>query len=212
MDNHSTRLIEKRLGFIAIAAFSVFPIIIILMHFIHPEFSFSKRFMSEYVLGEFGWLLNFAFIGNLIGSVALIIAIFISYPPPFRPWISLICYGIATITIITNFFPTDIHGKAVTVAGLIHNIGSFVGSIAGLLFMIAFSIRLKKMGLLKGHYRILILLAVIAPIFFLTMLIIFDQFPGSFVGAVQRIYVLIMLVWIILTMNGIRTGVLTPQS
>jgi hypothetical protein len=168
--------------------------------------------MSEYALGEFGWLLNFAFVGNLIGSFALIITIYISYSPPFRSWISLISLGIATITILTNFFPTDIHGKAATLSGFIHNLGSLVGSLAGLLFMIAFSIRLKKIGLLKGQYRILVLLAVIAPIFFLTMLFMFEQFPGSSVGVVQRIYVLIMFVWFILTANGIRTGAIIPPS
>ena len=116
------------------------------------------------------------------------------------------------ISILTNFFPTDLHGTAVTVSGYIHNFGAFIGSIAGLIFMFVLSIRLKASGLLQGGYRLLFLLAIVAPILFLAMLVIFEGMPVFVVGIFQRIYVGIMLLWLIITSNGIRSGAITPGA
>ena len=186
----------------------MFIVIILAMHIIHPEFDPSKRFMSEYVLGDYGWLLNIAFLGNLIGSIALTIAVYLAYPPPLRSWICIICLGVAAISVLTNFFPTDLHGKAITVSGHIHNFGAFVGTLAILVVMLVLSIRLNVLGLLQGFYRMLLLLAILAPIVFLTMLIIVDRIP-SLVGIAQRIYAMSILTWMIVVSYGIRSGAIT---
>jgi hypothetical protein len=207
--NNPTGTSARHWSSVAIAGVSVFIGIILVLHVIHPEFDPSKRFMSEYVLGNYGWLLNIACLGNLIGSIALTIAVYLAYPPPVRSWICIICLGIAAISVLTNFFPTDLHGKAVTVSGHIHNLGAFGGTLAILVVMLVLSIRLHVLGLLQGFYRMLLLLAILAPIVFLTMLIIVDRIPGL-VGIAQRIYVAIILTWMIVISYGIRSGVITP--
>lgn len=50
---------------IAIMGFTVFLSVLFLMHFVHPEYTLSGHFMSEYANGEHGWILNIAFAGNL---------------------------------------------------------------------------------------------------------------------------------------------------
>lgn len=207
--NNSIGISTRRWSSIAIAGVSVFIVVIIVLHVIHPEFDPSQRFMSEYAIGEYGWLLNIAFLGNLIGSFALTLAVYHAYPPPLRSWTCIVCLGIVTISVLTNFFPTDLHGKAMTVTGHIHNIGAFVGTLAILVVMLVLSLRLNVFGLLPGFYRILVLLAILAPIFFLTMLISVDRMPGL-VGVGQRIYAMIILTWIIVISYGIRSGAVTP--
>ena len=71
---------------IALVGFAMFVVIMLLMHVLHPEFDPAPRFLSEYVLGGSGWLVNVAFLGNFVGSLALLIAPFRAYPPPFRSW------------------------------------------------------------------------------------------------------------------------------
>jgi len=209
-NNNSIEISTRQLSSIAITGFSVFLIVIIFLHFIHPENDFSKQFMSEFTFGDYGWLLNIAIIGNLIGSIAFTFGVYHSYQPPHRSWICIICLGIATISILTNFFPTDPHGNAITVTGYIHNFGAFIGTIAILVVMFVFSISLKQFGLLQGYYRILIILAILAPIFFILLFFVLDQMPGL-VGLVQRIYALIILTWLITTSYGIRSGAITPK-
>ena len=106
-----SKTISKRWSIIAISGFFLFGLILILMHFIHPEINPINRFMSEFILGQHGWIMNIAYTGNFIGCISLIIAIYHSYSPPLRSWAALISLGIAAICILNNYFPVDIYGK-----------------------------------------------------------------------------------------------------
>ena len=181
------------------------------MHFIHPEFTFSDHFMSEYANGEYGWILNFAIIGNLIGSIAFIFAIYKAYRPPYRSNISLVFYGIATFAILTNFFPIDPTGKSITVSGYIHNLGGFFGGIAGIVFFLIHSIRLHSFGVLRDSYRVLLYLAILSPILFIAVMIA-AAYMDPIVGIIQRIYVPVLMFWLIIAANGIRTRALIPRK
>ena len=203
--------IMRRSSTIAMIGFMVFLSVLFVMHFIHPEYTFSDHFMSEYANGEYGWLLNFAFVGNLIGSIALIIAVYRAYPPPYRSIVSLVFYGIATLAILTNFFPIDPTGKSITVSGTIHNLGGFFGGMAGLVFFLIHSIRLHSFGVLRGFYRILLYLAISGPILFIAVMIA-AAYMDPIVGIVQRIYVLVLMFWLIIAANGIRTRALIPRK
>ncbi|UCE37466.1 MAG: DUF998 domain-containing protein [Thermoplasmata archaeon] len=196
---------------IALIGFTVFLSIIFLMHFIHPELSFSSHYVSEYANEEYGWILNIAIIGNLIGSIAFIIAVYRAYPPPYRSMISIIIYGIATFAILTNFFPMDPPGESVTLSGQIHNMGGFIGGLAGLVFFIIHSIRLHSFGVLQGFYRILLILAIFGFIMFVVVLIA-AIYADGIIGIVQRIYVLVLMSWLIIAANGIRTEALVLKN
>jgi hypothetical protein len=199
----------QRWSNISIAGFCLFFLVLIAMHCVHPEFDPSTRFISEYILGDFGWILNIAITGNLIGCISLLMAIYYGYPPPFRSRTVLLSLGLATGCIFSNFFPVDVYGKATSLSGHIHHLGGFIGTLAGLLFMFVFIRRLKKLDLLKGNYRILIFLLVIAVVLFLGMLIFLDYISG-FLGIVQRIYSSCFIVSFIVIANGIRTGAIVP--
>ena len=95
------------------------------------------------------------------------------------------------------FFPTDIHSEAVTISGHIHNIGTFTGTLAIFTVMIIFPFQLKKIGMLKGIYVLLVLLGLLAPIAFVFLLIIANSAP-DFVGIGQRIYAFIIMIWLII--------------
>ena len=213
--NAITRISIRRLSSIPISGFFTFIVIIILLHFFNPDFDPLKQFMSEYITGNYGWLLNAAFIGNFIGCLFLTIIVYHAYPPPYRSWTGIICLSIVTITILSNFFPADLHGEEITKAAqnhlpvLIHLIGGLIGTLVMLVGMFAISIRLKAFGLLKGFYRVLLLVAIFAPIFFLVHVFVFDKML-ELVGLGQRIFVIILFTWPIVTLYGIRSGSITP--
>jgi hypothetical protein len=196
---------------IAMTGFIGFLAILVLMHFIHPEVTFASHYMSEYVNAEHGWILNFAIFGNLIGAVALIIAIYRAYPPPYRSRTSIALFGFATLTILSNFFPIDPSGEFVTVSGYIHNLGGFFGGLAGIVFFLIHSIRLHSFGVLRGFYRILLYLAISGPILFIIEAIV-ATFMDQIVGITQRAYVLVLMSWLIIAANGIRTEALIPKK
>ncbi|MCG8458788.1 MAG: DUF998 domain-containing protein [Holophagales bacterium] len=201
----------RRLSFVAIAGFSLFLFVLFLMHFVHPEIGFTNRFLSEYALGEHGWLLNVAFTGNLLGSVAFLAAIYQAYPPPHRSIAALACYGVATLAILTNFFPTDPNGVAVSFSGHIHNLGGFLGGLAALVFFVIHSQRLHSFGLLQGRYRALVWLAILAPILFIVVLVAAAR-ESEMIGIIQRVYVLAVMLWLILAADGIGSGALLVKG
>lgn len=197
---------------IAIIGFIVFLSITFILHFIQPDYNTSEKYVSEFILGEYGWLLNIAITGNLIGCVAFTIAFYYFYKihKSYKSLICLVCLCIATLSVLTNYFPTDFQGKAVTVSGYIHNIGAFIGTLAIFPVMIIFPFQLKKIGMLKGIYIHLILLALLAPISFIFLLIIVNSAP-DFVGISQRIYAFIIMLWLIIAAFRLKTGEFIPK-
>jgi hypothetical protein len=215
--NYFTNVTIRYLSSIAIMGFLAFLIIVILLHFLNPEFDPLKRFISEYITGHFGWLLNVAFVGNFIGCIALTIVVYQAYQPPYRSLIGIICFIITPLTVLTNFFPADLQGEDISKAAqnnlplLIHLIGGSTGVFTMLVGMLAISIKLKVLGLLKGFYNNLILIAILAPIFFLAQIFTFDNIFGL-AGLGQRIFVAGLFSWLIIILTGIRSGAITPEK
>jgi len=195
--------INSILSFTAISGFVTFLVVTLFLPFTQSNYDTSERYVSELILGEYGWLLNLAIIGNLIGCISFTL-VFYHFHRKYKSWICLISLCVATLSVLTNFFPTDIHGKAVTLSGHIHNIGAFIGTIAIFLVMILFPIQLKKMGLLQGIYNGLAILALFAPIFYLILLVIVSREPGV-VGIFQRVFVLVIMLWLILASIRLKT-------
>ena len=187
----------------AIIGFSVFLCITLILHFLQPEYEVSQRYISEFMLGESGWLLNIAITGNLIGCTAFTIA-FYQFHRSHKSVVCLVCLCVATLSVLTNYFPTDVHGKAVSISGHIHNWGAFIGALAIFPVMIIFPLQLKRLGKLKGLYIALLLLGPLAPLAFVLLLSIANSAP-AYVGIAQRAYALFVMTWLILAAFKLKT-------
>src|SRR5262245_48431294 len=55
---------------IGLAAVVVFLILLATLHFLEPEFDSSKRLISEYELGRYGWIMSLAFFSLGVGVLA----------------------------------------------------------------------------------------------------------------------------------------------
>ena len=58
----------------ALAAVVVFFILLAALHFIEPEFDPSKRLISEYELGRYGWVMSLAFFSLGVGVLATLLS------------------------------------------------------------------------------------------------------------------------------------------
>ncbi len=205
----------RRWSSLAVAGFSVHIAILIVLHVLCPEFDPLRQFMSEYAVGDYGWLLTIALVAVVIGCAALTIVVYRAYPPPFRSRIGVLCLGVASLASLLVIFPVDmqpldLRGETLTTNVRIHLFGGFVAVLAIFAAMFFISIRLTRYDLLTGPYRMLLVLAILAPIFFLAQLFIFDILLGL-VGLAQRILVAIIQTWLIVTSYGIRSGAITPE-
>src|SRR4029453_15635432 len=57
-----------------LAAVVVFFILLAALHFIEPEFDPSKRLISEYELGRYGWVMSLAFFSLGVGVLATLLS------------------------------------------------------------------------------------------------------------------------------------------
>src|SRR5215813_8020420 len=58
----------------ALAAVVLFFILLAGLHFIEPEFDPSKRLISEYELGRYGWVMSLTFFSLGVGVIAMLLS------------------------------------------------------------------------------------------------------------------------------------------
>src|SRR5215213_1806006 len=61
---------------LSIASGVLFAILLLGLHILEPEFDPTWRFVSEYMLGTFGWIMHLAFLGLATSLASASVAIF----------------------------------------------------------------------------------------------------------------------------------------
>ena len=100
------------------------------LHFIKPELDPSWHFISEYAIGDYGWMMVLAFLSLALSYVSLFVAI--------RSQLRTIAGSIGlallllsalglTIAAIFTTDPITVSKDAVTTEGTIHNLGGTLG-------------------------------------------------------------------------------------
>ncbi len=97
------------------------------LHLLRRDLSPATRYISEYAVGRFGWLMSSALVVLGIGTVALALII---YATMDRTWLvrigTVVLFLSGLGTILTGLFRTDIDGRPSTVAGAIHGRAAFI--------------------------------------------------------------------------------------
>ncbi len=124
----------------------LFLVLLIVLHFIKPEIDPSWRFISEYEIGQYGWIMHLAFFTLAFSQIALIAAI----QSQLKNIGGRIGLGLLAINIVGLFlagiFTSDsiATGTAtITKTGQLHNLGGALG-IAGLLGTLIISWKLFR--------------------------------------------------------------------
>lgn len=105
-------------------------LIIVALHAIKPEFEPSWRFISEYAIGQHGWLMKLAFLIWASSSAALALALKSEVRTPLGKAGVSVLLIVAVALVVAGLFPQDpvtaSPGQAST-AGKLHAIASMIG-------------------------------------------------------------------------------------
>lgn len=113
----------------SIVSGALFAILLVSLHVLEPEFDPMWRFVSEYMLGDFGWMMHLAFLALAMSMASAGLAI----SSQVRTWygyVGLTVLGIAAIGIlIAAIFTTDPvmtsrSPEAATFSGTMHVLGA----------------------------------------------------------------------------------------
>ncbi len=99
------------------------------LHLLQPEFDPTWRFISEYALGDFGWMMHLAFGLLALAQISVAITIF-PYIRTVTGYIGLVILGISAIgVIIAGIFVTDpisVSPEDATFSGSMHSTGAML--------------------------------------------------------------------------------------
>ncbi|WP_145036565.1 DUF998 domain-containing protein [Paenibacillus sp. Y412MC10] len=197
---------------VSIFSGALFVLLLCSLHLLQPEFHPTWRFISEYALGDFGWMMHLAFGLLALAQISVAITIF----PHIRTvtgYIGLVILGISAIgVIIAGIFVTDpisVSPDDATFSGSMHSIGAMLDytPLAALLI----SLSLCRLDVWRPMKRVMLTIAMIAIV---AMLVFVLQIPqdGQFgpevlAGMFGRFLILAEITWLIVVgVHGAKLG------
>lgn len=200
----------NKAALISIGFAGVFLVILFLLHFIEPEFDPSWRMISEYALGNFGWMMSLAFFCWGASVLSLLIALWNSLQTISgkiaRGWMILI--GIALFG--AGIFKTNpIRDTTISTENTIHTL---CGAIVILTFPIVASLISNSLkhnqAWISGKQRLMwgTILAWVSQIAFFSSIIVSRIInpeagrvgPDVYLGWPNRILVVVYAIWLIM--------------
>lgn len=186
----------ERLARVALGGVASFAAVVLAMHLLEPDFDPTDRFVSEYVLGDWGLLMNAGFLALSIGTISLGLALGRALAPSRRTravrWL-YVCAGVATI--VAGVFNSDelVDGEVVEVTahGAIHDLASFVVFIT--LIVATFLVRKVFAATPGWQHR-----AIYAPIVGALMIVglVATAVPTDWFGLAQRAFLVVIVGWL----------------
>lgn len=196
---------------LSIGAGTLFAVLLTSLHLLEPEYDPTWRFVSEYALGEFGWMMSLAF-AALAVSLASVAVVTASQIKGIVGYLGMLILLVAALgLLIAAIYPTDqlTAGATATFSGKMHVIGAALDfTPVGALLV---SIALVSHPAWKPARRTLFITAVItlgAAVAFIVALPPDSTFgPGVYAGLIGRLSLLSYLGWIFaVDFHAIRCG------
>jgi hypothetical membrane protein len=184
----------KQLGTVGMIGIGWFVVAVLALHVIEPEFSVIDTFISDYALGDYGWLMQSAFFGAGVGTIAIALGLRKTLASGKRVSASVVLLALAGIGFFVAISKTDPTGATdLTTAGALHGVGSVVLFFA--LLITAWMLRgvFKRDPTWEPFAKTQMWFAVAYTV---TMIVAFATPEDGPVGLTQRIFVPVMMAWL----------------
>ena len=192
----------KQLGTVGMIGIGWFVVAVLALHVIEPDFSVVDNFISDYALGDYGWLMQLAFFGAGIGTIAIALGLRKTLAPGKRVTAAVVSFAVAGIGFFVAIFKTDAKGVTdLTTAGILHGLGSIVIFFA--LIVAAWMVRgvFKRDPTWEPFAKTQMWFAIVYTV---TMIVTFATPEDGPVGLTQRIFVPVMMAWLFTLAWNIR--------
>jgi hypothetical protein len=169
---------------VAAAAAVVDLLVLGLLHVVSPEVDPVARPVSEYALGDFGWLATIRTLAQGIGPIALAVAL-------RRERVgALLLLVVGLLKLAMPLFPVDALGTPATSAGQVHNL---LGNLTFFLFPVAALVLIRPLR--RRGSRLAPPVAVALAIATAGVLVAYAV--GGF-GIAQRAYLVLCALWLLI--------------
>lgn len=184
----------RTLGTAGVAGASVWVLIVILLHFIQSDLGATDYYISDYALGDVGWLMKLAFIAVGVGTLAIAYGLLQSVESGKRAKTAIVLVALSGIGyVMAGAFNTDPTGAEETTAvGGLHLLGSvlvFIPLVIAPFFLRGVFSRTPQWK--RMSRPTLVFALVLLALFIIT----FGTPEDGMVGLTQRLFVIPMMAW-----------------
>jgi len=196
------RVTATRFALVSIFSGAMFLLLLFSLHFLQPEFDPTWRFISEYALGNYGWIMHLAYGLLAISQISVAITLF----PVIRSvmgYIGLVILGISAVgVIIAAIFVTDpisVSPEDATFSGSMHSIGAMLDYTPVTALLISLSLcRLDDWRPMKRVLLTSSIIAIVAMLVFVLQIPQDGQFgPEVLAGLFGRFLIVADIAWLI---------------
>jgi hypothetical protein len=187
---------SNRMATVALAGISYFIVVVMVLHFLQPDLHVLYRYISEYAVGRYGWLMTSAFYGLSLGSFSLTLGLYRKISRKGRSWVGLMLLAMWSFGIlVAGIYKADLITAIETPEGNIHSqvsLLTFISLVTSSFFLLHF----RKDIVWKSYYRLSLVLSVGIVLSFLAFFwTIFTN--HAMVGFTQRIFITMVLLWLL---------------
>lgn len=190
---------------LVVLSFSYAFAVLVLLHFLRPDYTPRSHMISDYAVGQFGWLMKSAFVAMSLGDLSLAIGLSRSgLRSPLARLTMVLLVVVSLGLIVSAIFPTDLEESAVsTQAGNIHAISFLIN--VGCSILVAALLPVAY-GRHSDWRPFRLKAALLAALVILAFLIQFRTLHrGAPYGIANRAFVLILFLWTLITALRLRT-------
>lgn len=199
----------KQYGTIGIVGVSVFLLVNVALHFLDPDLSVVHVVLSDYALGDYGWLSRAGDFAAAVGLIAIALGLRLTLAPGKRvvaSWVLIFLSGCGFM--VSGLFATDgTEPTEVTPAGILH----IVGSVVAILGLIVTAWLLRGVFSRDDCYRHLartqLWFAVLISATALALILL----AGTADGLAQRALVIVMVIWWLVLAANVRQSATLRQ-
>jgi hypothetical protein len=198
MDSEKSRLSGAAL---AVVSSLYFLVAAIASHMVNTQYNFFQDYISDYAVGQGGWIFRSAFLASFVACIALPFALWQIAPHSAILNVGLGLLASAGIASLVDFqFATDIlppGAPPVTLSGNIHLAAALIGWIAFVVAALIISYRLKRVEILEKWIPSIIALAWLSIVLLLVLFaVVAVKIP--FGGLAEKLFVLDRNFWMLL--------------
>jgi hypothetical protein len=164
------------------------------------EYTLAQDYISELAIGRFGFIQTLAFVALGLGSLALATGIREATRGSLGSLLGSVLFGLFGVGVLVDaFFPIDRGGmQAQTVVGTVHILSASVAFVCAVLGMFVLTRTFKRHARWTSHWRLSLVLAMVA-------LVTFFLPSSEWAGLFQRIFVGVVIAWMILAALRLRS-------
>lgn len=165
------------------------------------EYTLTSDYISELAIGRFGFVQTLAFLALGIGSLALAVGLRRATRGSWGSLAGTALFGLFGVGVLADaLFPIDRSGmQPQTLAGTVHIMAALAAFVCAVLGMFVLTRTFKRDARWGSYWRLSLVLALAALVTF------FLPSEGALAGIYQRIFVGIILTWIVLAALRLRS-------